>query len=275
MLGEQGATVYCSGRSTRGNLSPIQRPETIDETAEMVTKYGGVGIPVQTDHHDQAQVKALVDRIEREHGKLDILVNDVWGGERLISFKSFLESSLENGFEMLRTAINTHLITSYYAAPLMIKNKSGLIVEVTDGDTLRYRGMLVYDLAKVSVMRLAFSQSVEFRPHNIAVVAVTPGFLRSEQMLEEAFGVTEENWKDAVKKEPNFIASETPFFVGRAVAHLAMDANIMSKTGRAFSSWGLSDEYGFTDINGERPHWERHLESVGGWETLNMPMWEL
>ena len=275
MLGEQGATVYCSGRSTRAALSPLQRPETIDETADMVNYYGGIGIPVPTDHLNEADVKSLIDRIESEQGKLDILVNDVWGGERLVEFKPFLESSLDKGFEMLRTGINTHILTSYYAAPLMVKNKSGLIVEVTDGDTLRYRGMLVYDLVKVSVMRLAFSQSVEFRPHNIAAVAVTPGFLRSEQMLEEAFSVTEANWKDAVEKDPNFIASETPFFVGRAVAHMAMDANIMSKSGRAFSSWGLSDEYGFTDINGERPHWGRHLESIGGWETFNMPMWEL
>lgn len=272
MLGEQGAIVYCTGRSVRGSLSPIQRPETIDETAEMVTQYGGVGIPVQTDHADEAQVKALFERVRQEQGRLDILVNDVWGGERLIEFLPLWELSLEKGFTMLRQAIDTHIITSYHALPLMMAQRSGLIVEVTDGDTLRYRGSFFYDLAKISVMRLAFSQAVELRAHGIAAVAVTPGFLRSEQMLEEAFGVTEANWQEGAKKDPNFIASETPYFVGRAVAHLAADPDIMRRSGKAYSSWGLSDEFGFTDIDGSRPHWGRHFDAIGGWETLNMPM---
>lgn len=272
MLGEQGAVVYCTGRSVRGHLSPIQRPETIDETAEMVTRHGGTGIAVRTDHADETQVQALFQRVAQEHGRLDILVNDVWGGERLIEFLPFWELSLEKGFTMLRQAIDTHIITSYYALPLMMAQRSGLIVEVTDGETLRYRGSLFYDLAKISVMRLAFSQAVELRAHGIAAVAITPGFLRSEQMLEEAFGVTEANWQDGAHKDPNFIASETPYFVGRAVAHLAADPNIMRRSGRAYSSWGLSDEFGFTDIDGNRPHWGQHFVSVGGWETLNMPM---
>jgi NAD(P)-dependent dehydrogenase (short-subunit alcohol dehydrogenase family) len=269
MLGEQGATVYCSGRTTRAQRSPINRAENIDDTADLVTQYGGKGIAVQCDHMQPTQVQALIDRIEQEQGKLDILVNDVWGGEHLVTFgEPFWEIKLENGFQMLHTAVDTHIITSHCAIPLMIKNadKPCLIVEVTDGDTQAYRGSLFYDLSKISVIRLALAQAEELKPHHIAAVAITPGFLRSEQMLD-FFGVSEANWRDAVAKEPHFIASETPFFVGRAVAHLAMDANIMQKTGGAYSSWGLSEEYGFTDINGDKPHWGRYFkENVEGKE---------
>jgi len=264
MLGEAGATVYCTGRSSRGNLINSDRPETIEETAEMVTKYGGVGIPVRVDHLDAIQVEALFARVKSEQGKLDILVNDIWGGEKNIEFKRFWELDLDKGFNMLRTAIDTHIITSHYAAPLLIESSKGLIIEITDGDTLNYRGALFYDLAKTTVIRLALAQAEDLREHGITALALTPGFLRSEEMLDN-FGVTEANWREAAQIDKHFIASETPCFVGRAAASLAADPNVFEKTGRAFSSWGLSDEYHFSDINGERPHWGRYFaEHVAG-----------
>lgn len=264
MLGEAGATVYCSGRSTRGNLaSGPHRPETIEETAEIVTALGGIGIPVRTDHSDETAVSALCEKIRKDHGRLDILINDVWGGDELMEWgKPFWEiSNLSNGFKMLQQAINTHIITSKYAVPLMIPAKKGLIIEITDGDGYFYRGQLLYDLVKTSVVRLAFGMAEELKDHNITALALTPGFLRSEAMLSH-FGVTENNWKDGAKKDGNFIASETPWFVGRAAAALAADPNVFSKTGKVFSSWNLSDEYGFTDRDGSTPHWGNHLRNV-------------
>jgi NAD(P)-dependent dehydrogenase (short-subunit alcohol dehydrogenase family) len=270
MLGELGATVYCTGRSIRAKqvqqrltedtaFSLATRSETIEETAELVGHYGGVGIPVQTDHTDPVQVQALFERVRAEQGRLDILVNDVWGGDELSEWgKPFWQQSLEKGLLMQQRAVHTHIITSHYAAPLLIAQRQGLIVEITDGDTLDYRGNFYYDLAKTSVIRLAFAMAEDLRPYNVAALAVTPGFLRSEAMLEH-FGVTEANWQEGAKTDPNFISSETPFFVGRAVAALAADPNVMQKTGKAFSSWGLSDEYGFTDIDGGRPHWGRYF----------------
>jgi NAD(P)-dependent dehydrogenase (short-subunit alcohol dehydrogenase family) len=259
MLGEAGATVYCTGRSVRGNpASGSNRPETIDETAEMVTAYGGKGIAIRVDHSIPQEVEALFARIRQEQGRLDILVNDIWGGEKLIEWKPFWERSLQNGQRMLHQAIDTHIITAHYGAPLMIAQGSGLIVEITDGDTMNYRGELFYDLVKTSVIRLAFGMAEELRPHGVTALAVTPGFLRSEEMLDH-FGVSEANWKDATKIEPHFIASETPYFVGRAVAALAADANVAKKAGGVYASWTLSDEYGFQDMDGNHPHWGRYF----------------
>lgn len=263
MLGEAGATVYCSGRSTRGSLaSGSHRPETIDETAEMVDGYGGKGIAVKTDHSSEEEVAALLQRIKKEAGKLDILVNDVWGGDELMTWgKKFWETDLANGFKMLRQAIDTHIITSKYAIPLMLENNSGLILEITDGDGYFYRGQLFYDLVKTSIIRLAFGTAEELDGSGITTVALTPGYLRSEAMLEYK-GVTEANWKEGTKVDPNFIASETPYFVGRAVAALAADPNVAAKNGRVFSSWDLSDEYGFKDIDGNSPHWGRYVQNT-------------
>jgi NAD(P)-dependent dehydrogenase (short-subunit alcohol dehydrogenase family) len=263
MLGEAGATVYCTGRSTRGNLaSGSNRPETIEETAEMVTQKGGCGIPVRTDHSDEAQVAALFERIAKEQGRLDILVNDVWGGDALTQWgKPFWEENLSNGFKMLQQAVHTHILTSKYALPLMLREKTGLIVEITDGDGFFYRGHLFYDLVKTSIIRLAFGMAEELKEHHITSLAVTPGFLRSEAMLEH-FGVTEENWQDGTKVDSNFIASETPYFVGRGVAALAADPDVFEKTGRVYSSWNLSDEYGFIDIDGNIPHWRNYVEKI-------------
>lgn len=200
VLGEAGATVYCTGRSVRGKPATGNRPETIEETAEMVNAWGGVGIPVQVDHTVEEQVKSLFEQIKSEQGQLDILVNDIWGGDTLMEWgKPFWEQSLSNGLLMQQRGIHTHIITSHYAIPLMVERKQGLIVEVTDGDSLGYRGNFFYDLAKVSIIRLAYAMSKELLPYNITSVAVTPGFLRSEAMLEH-FGVTEANWQEGAKK---------------------------------------------------------------------------
>ncbi len=274
-LGEAGATVYCTGRSTRGKRparprkkgSPFRlqsRPETIEETAEMVTARGGVGIPARVDHTREEQVKALFQRVKKEQGRLDVLVNDIWGGDELTEFgKTFWDASLEKGRVMLERAVFTHIITSHYAAPLLMETGRGLIVEITDGDFFSYRGNIFYDLVKTSVIRLAFAMAYELRRRNIAAVALTPGFLRSEAMLDH-FGVTEANWQEAAKKEPDFILSETPFYVGRAVAALASDPEVFKKTGRVFSSWDLAVEYGFTDADGRQPHWGKFCEEKYG-----------
>ena len=259
-LGAAGATVYVTGRSSRAGLSPIGRPETIEETAEMVEAQGGRGIAVQVDHSRPEQVEKFFEHVkEEQNGQLDILVNDIWGGESLIQFDTpFWELSLADGFTMLRQGIETHIITSHYAAPLMVRQKSGLILEITDGVGAGYRGSLFYDLVKTSVIRLALAQAVELRQHKVAALAVTPGFLRSEEMLDH-FGVTEETWRDAIQKDPHFAASETPSYIGRAVAALAADPDILSRTGEAVSTWQLAKEYGFTDRDGSRPDWGSHL----------------
>lgn len=226
----------------------------------MVTARGGVGVPVRVDHLVPEQVRDLVERIRAEQGRLDVLVNDIWGGEKLMEWgKPFWEQSLENGLTMLRQAVHTHVITSYFAAPLMVERGSGLIVEVTDGDTLDYRGSFFYDLVKTTVIRLAYDLAQELTPRGVTAVALTPGFLRSEEMLDH-FGVSEANWRDATAKDRHFVASETPFYIGRAVAALAADQNVAAKAGQALSTWRLSDEYGFSDVDGSRPHWGRYFE---------------
>jgi NAD(P)-dependent dehydrogenase (short-subunit alcohol dehydrogenase family) len=267
-LGEQGATVYCSGRSVRGQLaSGASRPETIDETAEFVSAAGGKGIAVRCDHTADDQVRALVERVRRDHGRLDVLVNDVWGGDALTEFgKTFWQVNLSNGRQMIDQAIWSHILTSHHAAPLMFDRGgrgTGLIVEITDGDFYGYRGNIFYDLVKSSVIRLAFIQARELRKQDVAAIAVTPGFLRSEFMLEH-FGVTKETWRDGVKTDPNFIASESPLFVGRGVAALAADATVKAKSGKVFASWTLAREYGFTDADGSRPDWGSHFEQAYG-----------
>lgn len=272
-LGEAGATVYCSGRSTRV-YSASGRPETIEETAEMVTARGGTGIAVRADHTVETDVIELVDRIRREQGKLDILVNDIWGGEKLTEWgKPFWELTMENARTLLERSIFSHMLTSRHAVPLMLESGGRFIAEITDGDGYWYRGNLVYDLVKTSVIRIAFGMGWELRRKNIAVLAVTPGFLRSEEMLDH-FGVTEENWREA--SSPHFQASETPLFVGRAIAALAADPSLMKKTGRVFASWTLSDEYGFVDADGASPHWGRYWEQTFGekQKILDEPFYE-
>ena len=267
-LGKQGATVYCTGRSVRGHLaSGADRPETIEETAERVTAAGGTGIPVRVDHTVEDEVRELFTRVRRDHGHLDVLVNDVWGGDALTEWgKTLWQVTVSNGRKMLDQAVWSHIVTSHYGAPLMFDRGdrgTGLIVEITDGDAYGYRGNIFYDLVKSSVIRLAFIQARELRKQDVAAVAVTPGFLRSEMMLKH-FGVTEETWREGAKKDPNFIASETPLYVGRAVAALAADPNVKSKSGKVFASWTLAHEYGFTDADGSRPDWGTHFEQAFG-----------
>ena len=263
-LGEAGATVYCSGRSTSGNPSPLKRAETIDETAALVTAAGGTGIAVRTDHTVRADVDALMARVREEHGALDLLVNDVWGGDSAadVIWKPLAETDLDAGWALARQAIYSHLITAQAAIPLLRARKRprtrATIIEVTDGDTLSYRGAFWYDFIKVTIMRLAFSMSMELRKDRIACVAITPGFLRSEAMLE-LFGVTEATWRDGIQKDEHFIASETPALVGRAVAALAADPTLMDRSGETFSSWEVARDYALTDRDGSRPDWLAHF----------------
>lgn len=284
-LGEAGATVYCTGRSSRRRSRRYPatpgRPETIEETAELVTAAGGRGIAVRVDHAEPAEVKKLVAAIKRRHKGLDILVNDVWGGDALTEFgKTFWTVNLENGLRMLKQAIHSHIITSYFAVPLMLGRHGGIIFEITDGDAFYYRGNLFYDLVKISVIRLAFAMSRELRKRDIVSVALTPGFLRSEAVLDH-FGVSETNWKDAGKRNvsyqsadqnspdqndapADFMVSESPRYIGRAVVALAADPKVKNKSGRVFSSWALAREYGFTDLDGTRPHWGNYARKKYG-----------
>lgn len=265
-LGAAGATVYITGRSTRAGRSEMDRPETIEGTAEMVAAHGGLGIAVRCDHSDPQQVRALVDRIAAEQdGRLDVLVNDIWGGDPLMEWKPLWESDLDRGLRLLRQGIDTHIITSRHALPLMVKRKRGLVVEVTDGDEATnalfpdaYRGGFFFDVIKKTVIQLAKTQAAELRKHNIAAVALTAGFLRSEAVLEH-FGVTASTWRDAIDRDEHFAVSETPAFIGRAVVCLASDPAIMERTGRSLSTWDLAKEYGFTDVDGSRPDWGAHF----------------
>jgi NAD(P)-dependent dehydrogenase (short-subunit alcohol dehydrogenase family) len=265
-LGAAGATVYVTGRTTRERRSEMDRAETIEETAELVTAAGGRGIAVQVDHLVPEQVRALVERIDQEQGGLDVLVNDIWGGELMFSWDEKLwEHSLDKGMRILRLAIDTHIITSHYALPLLIRKPGGLVVEVTDGtaeyNADHYRVSFFYDLAKTSVNRMAFAQAKELAPYGATAVSLTPGWLRSEIMLE-AFGVTEANWRDALAKQPHFVISETPALVGRAVVALADDPEVGRWNGQSLSSGQLAQVYGFTDVDGSRPDAWRYMVEV-------------
>lgn len=244
----------------------MNRPETVEETAALVTARGGCGIAVACDHTDPAQARVLVDRIAREQdGRLDILVNDIWGGDPLMEWKPVWQHDLGRGLRLLRLAVETHIITSHCALPLMVPRGRGLVVEVTDGDeetnTLfpdQYRGGGFYDLVKKTVIQLAKTQAAELRPHGVAAVALTPGFLRSEAVLEH-FGVTERTWRDAIAQDEHFAFSETPAYIGRAVVALAGDPEVMRWTGMSLATWTQAREYGFTDADGGRPDWGTHF----------------
>jgi NAD(P)-dependent dehydrogenase (short-subunit alcohol dehydrogenase family) len=271
-LGEAGATVVCTGRSTRAARSEYDRAETIEETAELVDAAGGTGIAIAADHLDPEQVQRLADRIRAEHGHIDVLVNDIWGAEKLKGGPAewntpIWEHDLDTGLRILRLALETHLVTSHHLLPLLIEQPGGLLVEVTDGTTAynarNYRISVYYDLAKVAVNRLAFSQGHELAAHAATAVAITPGFLRSEMMLD-GFGVSEENWHDAVDEHrapPDFALSESPRYVGRAVVALAADAERARWNQQSVTSGQLAHEYGFTDVDGSRPDVWRYIES--------------
>jgi NAD(P)-dependent dehydrogenase (short-subunit alcohol dehydrogenase family) len=265
-LGAAGATVYVTGRSTRARRSEYDRPETIEDTADLVTEAGGHGIAVPADHHDPRQVRAVADRVAREQGRLDVLVNDIWGGETLFEWDTPVwEHDLDKGLRLLRLAVDTHAITSHHALPLLLRRPGGLVVEVTDGtaeyNREHYRNSFFYDLAKVSVLRMAFALGHELGPRGATAVALTPGWLRSEIMLD-VYGVREDNWRDALDRVPHFAISETPRFVGRAVSALAADPDVARWNGQSLSSGGLAQVYGFTDVDGSRPDAWRYIVEV-------------
>ena len=271
-LGEAGATVVCTGRSTSSTRSEYDRPETIEETAQLVTRLGGTGIAVAVDHLDPDQVRALAERIRTRHGRIDVLVNDIWGAERLKGGpdqwnRPIWEHDLDTGLRILRLAVETHLVTSHRLLPLLVAEPGGLLVEVTDGtaayNARRYRISVFYDLAKVAVNRLAFSQGHELAPHGATAVAITPGWLRSEMMLD-AFGVTEETWRDAIghPAPTDFALSESPRYVGRAIVALAGDPDRRRWNQQSVSSGQLARAYGFTDLDGSRPDIWRYIEEV-------------
>jgi NAD(P)-dependent dehydrogenase (short-subunit alcohol dehydrogenase family) len=266
-----GAKVYVSGRSRPGRPATPGRPETIDGTVELIRRSGGAAVPVRVDHTDEEEVRALFRQIAREnHGRLDVLVNDVWGGEELTEWGvPAWKLSWAKGRQLLERAVASHLITARHGVPLMVKRRRGLLVEVTDGAHALYRGSLFYDLVKSGVIRIAYDYAEEFREAKlprVAAVAVTPGFLRSEFMLEQ-FGVTEENWRDAASPETSWAASETPYFLGQGVAHLAADPRVARRSGAVVGSWQLAREYGFRDRDGRRPdwgkEWRRKMRAAG------------
>ncbi len=261
-LGEEGATVYCTGRSSRDGPVDPKRPETIEETAEQVTAAGGMGIPARVDHTEEPAVVDLFRRVGDEQGGLDILVNDIWGGDALTEWgKTFWEVDVQQGFVMMERAIHTHIITSRHGVPLMLGSGGGLIVEVTDGAFRGYRGQLFYDLCKMSVIRLAYAMSEELSDHPLTALAITPGFMRSEAMLDH-FGVTEESWRDAIEQDVHFAHSETPLFVGRAIAALAADPDVRRYAGKALTSWDVARHYDVRDADGRQPHWDDHLDAA-------------
>ena len=265
-LGAAGATVYITGRTTKNSSSEYNRPETIEETAELVNKAGGTAIPLRVNHLVHEEVSNLAERIGKEQGHLDILVNNIWGGENLVEWNiPVWEHSLEKGQRLLDLAIDTHLITSHFCLPLLIRKKGGLVVEMTDGtasyNDRHYRLSMFYDMAKTSVIRMAWALARELESHQCTAVALSPGWMRSEMMLDH-FGVTEENWRKGAETDPHFIISESPRFTGRAVAHLAADPEVSRWNGMSLSSGQLAREYGFTDVDGSRPDCFRYLEEV-------------
>ena len=264
-LGAAGATVYVTGRTTRSSRSEMNRPETIEETAALVDAAGGRGIAMQVDHLVPDQVRALVARIKDEQGALHLLVNDIFGATRIEWNKPVWESDLDHGLRTLRLAVDTHAITSHFAIPLLIETPGGLVVEVTDGtaeyNAANYRVSFFYDLAKAAVLRMAFALGHELKPHSATAVSLTPGWLRSEAMLD-AYGVAESNWRDAIKVQPHFAISESPALVGRAVTALGQDPSVARWNGQSLSSGQLAKIYGFTDLDGSQPDAWRYLVEV-------------
>jgi NAD(P)-dependent dehydrogenase (short-subunit alcohol dehydrogenase family) len=267
-LGEAGAVVYCTGRSVAGHASAYGRPETVDETADLINGAAGTAIAVGVDHTNEAEVQALFERIDRDHGRLDVVADSVAGEDPLMrQWGYFWKTDFKHADAVLRQGLVSHMITAKCAAPFMIAKRRGLIVQVTENDVLAAGGNPMSQTVKAGLKLLALNMAGELRPHGVAAVSITPGFLRSEAMLER-FGVSEQTWRDGAKKDSNFLQSESPWFVGRAVAALAADSRVLERTGRLFSSWQLAREYGFTDADGHRPDWGAHTPDFSkhpGW----------
>jgi NAD(P)-dependent dehydrogenase (short-subunit alcohol dehydrogenase family) len=243
-LGEAGATVYCTGRSVRGRPSAYQRPETIEETAEMVTAAGGRGIAVRVDHTEEAEVRALFARVAEEQGRLDVVADSVAGEDPLMGgWNKTWETDLQHGPQVLRQTVFAHLLTAKHALAALVPRRAGLLVEVTDSDFLMGGSPnALADMAKSAYKAMVVRLAGELRPHRVAAVAVSPGFLRSETMLEH-FGVTEATWREGGRKDPHFLHSESP----------------LARSGEITSSWELAAAYGFTDADGSRPDWGAHI----------------
>jgi len=257
-LGEAGATVYCTGRSVKGRPSPYRRPETIDETAAIIAAAGGKAVAVRVDHTNEAQVKALFRRIKRAHKRIDIVVDSVAGEDPLMGVYGFLwQADLRKADAIYRQGLTSRIITAKHAALAMMPARRGLIVEITEADMIGGGGNPMAQAVKTAQKVLPLLWAAELAPHGISALAVTPGFLRSESMLEH-FGVTEQNWRDGGKKDSNFLQSESPLFVGRAIAALAADPKAHERTGMLYGSWELARDYGVRDYDGRRPDWGRH-----------------
>jgi NAD(P)-dependent dehydrogenase (short-subunit alcohol dehydrogenase family) len=258
-LARSGAFVYATGRSSRvSGLSDMDRPETIEETADLMAAAGGDGVGLRVDHLDVDAVRGLVDRVRHDHGRLDVLVNDIFGGDRYAEWdKPLWEHDLSGGLRMLRMGVETHIVTSAVALPLMLQTGPGLLVEMTDGTSavnaeVRAGVGFYYDFVKASVDRLLKNLTVELADHPVTAVGVTPGWLRSERMLEN-FGVTEANWRDACREVPGFAISESPAYVARGVAALAADRDNRRFAGQVLTARQLAEQYGVTDTDGSRP----------------------
>jgi NAD(P)-dependent dehydrogenase (short-subunit alcohol dehydrogenase family) len=257
-LAEAGAIVYCTGRSVRGHPSPYQRPETIDETAEMIAAAGGTAIALRVDHSVESEVAALFARVDHEQGRLDVLVDSVAGEDPMMGqWGAFWDVNVTDADSIFRQALVSHIITAKHAAPFMIARRRGLIVEVTENDMPFAGGNPMAQSVKLALKGFALTMAAELKPHGVAALSITPGFLRSESMLQQ-LGVTEANWRDAGQKDSNFLESESPLYVGRAVAALAADPRVLKRTGQLVSSWQLARAYRLTDYDGRRPDWGRH-----------------
>lgn len=263
-LGTAGATVYLTGRTTRTTRSTVGRVETIEDAAEAVTAAGGQGIAVRCDHSIPSDVAALVARIAEQGGGLDLLVDNAWGGDGWIEWKPLWEHDLEKGLRALRNGLETHLITLHTVLPLLLRRGKGLVIEVTDGDDMfdaRYRGSMFYDVVKSAIGRMGKMLDIEISPHGVSSLSLTPGFLRSEAMLDH-FGVTEENWRDGITQDKWFAISESPAYIGRAVVALTSDPEVKRWAGQALSSGQLAVQYGFTDVDGSRPEASRFFSDA-------------
>jgi NAD(P)-dependent dehydrogenase (short-subunit alcohol dehydrogenase family) len=244
-LGKAGATVYVTGRSIKGN-STNNWPGTIDDTVSQIEAYDGIGIAVRCNHTNDSETESVITQIRKEQGKLDILVNNVWGAHDLgIAAKPFWKLSLKYWDTMFNAGVRAQLATNHFAIPLLRENKQALIVHTTFWDEDKYTGQFYYDLAKNALIRMAYGLSIELKQDNIAVLAVSPGFMRTELVLKH-HKADEEHWQES--EELN--RTETPYYVGRGIKALAIDLNVMEKSGQVFRVGDLAKEYQFTDIDG-------------------------